>query len=533
MYDFLEYLHRYCIKPIENWKAVPNLSCEIERGNIVESTEAMIGYHVIVKQNKVIIYDNDIASISNISGNYIAADLLVTRYLDAIGEFIEVSELDQSSYYEWFMFVEETRRIFRGTEIIYQFLKYLFTHTYEHKNEEQRIEKYMKNIIIDNQFRGESSNDVVRLDMKDDNMLFYNFDIYDTNILYEEIDEEKLLRILDEISNTDNYKALFNIVSENQKKFWESNIKPIVSECSDSINTSPFDLYAYVNKYISNKMFDCDNYLITKNEVINFYFNHGSDFNNFKKGQKWTKSNFKQGNKLKIHEFIIAVTYVNLLNHSYMKYINAENYYDSSKKITKGMKNKYHEFTDSFSDFIERVDDITWRIRDSFDYIGGLKNKEISEDENEYIEQLIQFVILSKFGYINVKNHFNYIENLNTLNNELTTILRSEFAHISNDMYNNLFGNLFDVVNTWKKDYSNNFYNNTQNTIPTEKLDIISSFIKQYDKPIERDEHGKHVKAKVFEGISDFYKRVKKGFDNNDVLLHLRLEMSVHENKYD
>ncbi len=388
-----------------------------------------------------------------------------------------------------------------------------------------------KNIIIDNQFRGESSNDVVRLDMKDDNMLFYNFDIYDTNILYEEIDEEKLLRILDEISNTDNYKALFNIVSENQKKFWESNIKPIVSECSDGINTSPFDLYAYVNKYISNKVFDCDNYLITKNEVINFYFNHGSDFNNFKKGQKWTKSNFKQGNKLKIHEFIIAVTYVNLLNHSYMKYINAENYYDSSKKITKGMKNKYHEFTDSFSDFIERVDDITWRIRDSFDYIGGLKNKEISEDENEYIEQLIQFVILSKFGYMNVENHFNYIENLNTLNNELTTILRSEFAYISNDMYNNLFGNLFDVVNTWKKDYSNNFYDNTQNTIPTEKLDIISSFIKQYDKPFERDEHNKHVKAKVFEGISDFHKRVKEGFAANDVLLQLKLEMSVHENK--
>ncbi|MDU1625834.1 MAG: hypothetical protein E6855_11505, partial [Staphylococcus epidermidis] len=392
-------------------------------------------------------------------------------------------------------------------------------------------EKHMKNIIIGNQFRGGRSDDVIRLDMKDDNMLFYNFDIYDTNILYEEIDEEKLLRILDEISNTDNYKALFNIVSENQKKFWESNIKPIVSECSDGINTIPFDLYAYVNKYISNKVFDCDNYLITKNEVINFYFNHGSDFNNFKKGQKWTKSNFKQGNKLKIHEFIIAVTYVNLLNHSYMKYINAENYYDSSKMITKGMKNKYHEFTDSFSDFIERVDDITWRIRDSFVYIGGLKNKEINEDENEYIEQLIQFVILSKFGYMNVENHFNYIENLNTLNNELTTILRSEFAHISNDMYNNLFGNLFDVVNTWKKDYSNNFYNNTQNTIPTEKLDIISSFIKQYDKPIERDEHGKHVKAKVFEGISDFHKRVKKGFAANDVLLQLRLEMSVHENK--
>ena len=104
MYDFLEYLHRYCIKSIENWKAVPNLSCEIERGNIVESTEAMIGYHIIVKQKKVIIYDNDIASISNISGNYIAADLLVTRYLDAIGEFIGVSELDQQSHYEWLVF---------------------------------------------------------------------------------------------------------------------------------------------------------------------------------------------------------------------------------------------------------------------------------------------------------------------------------------------------------------------------------------------------------------------------------------------
>lgn len=172
--------------------------------------------------------------------------------------------------------------------------------------------------------------------MKDDNMLFYNFDIYDTNILYEEIEEEKLLRILDEISNTDNYKALFNIVNENQKKFCESNIKPIVSECSDGINTIPFDLYAYINKYISNKVFDCDNYLIAKNEVINFYFNHGSDFNNFKKGNKWTKSNFKQGNKLKIHEYVIAVTYMNLLNHSYMKYINAENYYDLSKKIIKG-----------------------------------------------------------------------------------------------------------------------------------------------------------------------------------------------------
>ena len=50
-----------------------------------------------------------------------------------------------------------------------------------------------------------------------------------------------------------------------------------------------------------------------------------------------------------------------------------------------------------------------------------------------------------------MENHFNYIENLNTLNNELTIILRSEFAHISNDMYNNLFSNLFNVVNTWKK----------------------------------------------------------------------------------
>lgn len=112
---------------------------------------------------------------------------------------------------------------------------------------------------------------------------------------------------------------------------------------------------------------------------MDFYFNHGSDFNNFKMGQKWTKSKFKQENKLKIHEYIIAVTYVNLLNHSYMKYINAENYYDPSKKITKGMKNNYHKFTDSFSDFVEMVDDITWRIRDSFDYIGGLKTKNLTK----------------------------------------------------------------------------------------------------------------------------------------------------------
>lgn len=333
MYDFLEYLHRYCVKSINNWEAVADISCKVVREKVSK------GYYV--KQDSVVIDDNDIPSIIKISGNYVAADILVTRYLDGMGEFIKVSELDQSSYYEWFMFVEETRRIFRGTEIVYRFLKYLFTHTYEHKNEEQKIEKYMKNIIIDNHFRGGHSNDIVRLDMKDDNVLFYNFDIYDTNILYEKIDEEKLLRILDEISNTDNYKALFNIVSENQKKFWKSNIKPIVSECLEDINTIPFDLYVYVNKYISNKIFNCDNYLITKNEVVDFYFNHGSDFNNFKMGQKWTKSKFKQENKLKIHEYIIAVTYVNLLNHSYMKYINAENYYDPSKKITKGMKNNY------------------------------------------------------------------------------------------------------------------------------------------------------------------------------------------------
>lgn len=119
MYDFLEYLHRYCIKSINNWEAVADISCKVERGNV--ST----GYYV--KQDRVVIDDNDIPSIIKISGSYIAADILVTRYLDGIGEFIKVSELDQSSYYEWFMFVEETRRIFRGTEIVYQFLKYLFT----------------------------------------------------------------------------------------------------------------------------------------------------------------------------------------------------------------------------------------------------------------------------------------------------------------------------------------------------------------------------------------------------------------------
>ena len=50
-----------------------------------------------------------------------------------------------------------------------------------------------------------------------------------------------------------------------------------------------------------------------------------------------------------------------------------------AKKITKGMKNNYHKFTDSFSDFVEMVDDITWRIRDSFDYIGGLKTKNLTK----------------------------------------------------------------------------------------------------------------------------------------------------------
>ena len=59
-----------------------------------------------------------------------------------MGEFIKVSELDQSSYYEWFMFVEETRRIFRGTEIVYRFLKYLFTHTYEHKTKNKNRKIY-------------------------------------------------------------------------------------------------------------------------------------------------------------------------------------------------------------------------------------------------------------------------------------------------------------------------------------------------------------------------------------------------------
>ncbi|MBO8541519.1 hypothetical protein INP45_12600, partial [Staphylococcus aureus] len=162
MYDFLEYLHRYCIKSINNWEAVADISCKVERGNV--ST----GYYV--KQDRIVIDDSDIPPIIKISGSYIAADILVTRYLDGMGEFIKVSKLDQSSYYEWFMFVEETRRIFRGTEIVYQFLKYLFTHTYEHKNEEKRIEKHMKNIIIDNQFRGQHINDIVRLDMKDDNM---------------------------------------------------------------------------------------------------------------------------------------------------------------------------------------------------------------------------------------------------------------------------------------------------------------------------------------------------------------------------
>ena len=64
-------------------------------------------------------------------------------------------------------------------------------------------------------------------------------------------------------------------------------------------------------------------------------------------------------------------------------------------------------------------------------------------------------------------------------------------------------------------------------------VSAVGPFLKQYDKPFERDEHGKHVKAEVFEGISDFHKRVKDEFAANGVLLQLRLEMSVHENRYD
>ena len=128
MYDFLKYLHSYCIKSIENWKAVPNLSCEIERGKSVESTEAMIGYHVIVKQKKIIIYDNDITSISNISGNHIAADLLVTRYLDAIGEFIGVSELDQQSHYEWLVFLRKQEEFLMVKILFISFI--LLIHSY-------------------------------------------------------------------------------------------------------------------------------------------------------------------------------------------------------------------------------------------------------------------------------------------------------------------------------------------------------------------------------------------------------------------
>ena len=191
--------------------------------------------------------------------------------------------------------------------------------------------KYMKNIMVRTTFYRLDNAINVSLD-ESDGKLWYNFDTQDTNILFEKIDEDELLRILDEISDTSKYESLFNIVTDKQKEFLNSSIRPILSEDLEGMNKLPLDFYNYVNKYISNKIFNHDNYLITKNEVINFYFNHGSDFNNFKKGQKWTKSNFKQGNKLKIHEFIIAVTYVNLLNHSYMKYINAENYYDPSKR---------------------------------------------------------------------------------------------------------------------------------------------------------------------------------------------------------
>ena len=82
-----------------------------------------------------------------------------------------------------------------------------------------------------------------------------------------------------------------------------------------------------------------------------------------------------------------------------------------------------------------------------------------------------------------------------------------------------------------KENSVNSLFSNTNNSIPLEKLDVISHFIKQYDKPFGRNKQGKRVKAEVFEGISDFHKCVKEGFAANDVLLQLRLEMSIHENK--
>ncbi|MDS3883569.1 hypothetical protein RJB71_11265 [Staphylococcus hominis] len=531
MYDFLEYLHRYCIKSIENWKAVPNLSCEIERGNIVESTEAMIGYHVIVKQKKVIIYDNDIASISNISGNYIAADLLVTRYLDAIGEFIGVSELDQQSHYEWLVFFEKTRRIFNGKNIVYKFLYYLFIHTYGQGNQDEKIKKYMKNIIVQTTFYGLDNAINVNLD-ESNAMLWYNFDTQNTNILFEKIDEDELLRILDEISDTNKYESLFNIVTDEQKEFLNSNITPILSKGLTEMNELPLDFYAYVNKYISKKVFGYNTYLLNKNDVVSFLINNSNELdksNYFKMGERWTKTKYNKESKFKIHEYVIAITYVALLNHSYMKYINANKHFDSSSKINKTIKMDYMKFTEHFNNFSEFVEDLSWRIRQSFNYIGALENKK--EYDEEYVEQLIQFVILSKFGYINVKSHFEYIENLNILNTELTALLGSDFAYVPNNMYNELFIKLFKVVNEWKENSVNSLFSNTNNSIPLEKLDVISHFIKQYDKPFGRNKQGKRVKAEVFEGINDFHKCVKEGFAANDVLLQLRLEMSVHENK--
>ena len=76
----------------------------------------------------------------------------------------------------------------------------------------------MKNIIVQTTFYGLDNAINVSLD-ESNAMLWYNFDTQNTNILFEKIDEDELLRILDEISDTNKYESLFNIVTDEQKNF--------------------------------------------------------------------------------------------------------------------------------------------------------------------------------------------------------------------------------------------------------------------------------------------------------------------------
>ncbi|MEJ7469465.1 hypothetical protein WL575_12400, partial [Staphylococcus warneri] len=92
-----------------------------------------------------------------------------------------------------------------------------------------------------------------------------------------------------------------------------SNITPILSKDLTEMNELPLDFYAYVNKYISKKVFGYNTYLLNKNDVVSFLINNSNELdksNYFKMGERWTKTKYNKESKFKIHEYVIAITYV-------------------------------------------------------------------------------------------------------------------------------------------------------------------------------------------------------------------------------